>query len=94
MHVKNLLKLPAHKREDSHIKFLSQYFRKVTFFEKLKMDKLDPEVQNKCFRVMQFEEHPCGEVLFNFGDEGDLFYVILKGQVSVEIPIPCEVEMT
>lgn len=31
-----------------------------------------------------------GEILFNFGDPGYYFYVILKGTVGIKIPLPVE----
>ena len=35
---------------------------------------------------IKFEHFPAGEVVFNHGDYGDKFYIIMKGEVGVIIP--------
>ena len=35
---------------------------------------------------MRLEEHKSGQVVFNFGDTGTYFYVILRGKVDVRVP--------
>ena len=34
------------------------------------------------------------ETVFKYGDEGDLFYIIIKGTVGVKVPIPTNYFMT
>lgn len=34
---------------------------------------------------LSFEEHDENSVVFNLGDQGDKFYIILEGSVSVQI---------
>ena len=38
------------------------------------------------FKNMRFAELAADEVVFNIGDEGDLLYIILEGQVAVMVP--------
>jgi CRP-like cAMP-binding protein len=35
---------------------------------------------------MKLEVFDAGDVIFNHGDSGNKFYIILKGKVSVSIP--------
>ena len=35
---------------------------------------------------MRLEEYKSGKVVFNFGDSGTYFYVILRGKVDVRVP--------
>jgi CRP-like cAMP-binding protein len=37
---------------------------------------------------MQYLHFKKGDYVFKFGDFGDKFYIILKGEVSVRIPDP------
>jgi CRP-like cAMP-binding protein len=37
---------------------------------------------------MELEKYPGRTDLFKHGDEGDKFYIILKGKVSISIPNP------
>ncbi len=37
---------------------------------------------------MKYEHMRAGEAVFKFGEYGDKFYVILKGEVCVKIPDP------
>ena len=38
--------------------------------------------------IIQFEEYQSGEVVFRYGDVGDKFYVIIKGQITVHTKNP------
>ena len=40
------------------------------------------------FRHLFFLEIDAYENVFNYGDEGDLFYIIIEGQVSIKTPFP------
>ena len=35
---------------------------------------------------MEFKFHEAGDLVFRYGDYGDLFYIILQGEVEVLIP--------
>jgi CRP-like cAMP-binding protein len=35
---------------------------------------------------LHYETHGPGDYVFSIGDEGTLFYVILEGQVGIEMP--------
>ena len=37
---------------------------------------------------MRFCQHEAGSLVFKYGDEGDLFYIILDGEVAVIVPGP------
>jgi hypothetical protein len=43
------------------------------------------------FMHLRMAEHKAGETVFNFGDRGQLFYIIIEGEV--EIRTPCLVEL-
>ena len=37
---------------------------------------------------MLFLEMNAGEVVFNYGDVGDQFYIIIEGEISIMTPFP------
>lgn len=37
---------------------------------------------------LQYESHPSDSFIIHYGDRGDKFYIILKGSVSVWLPVP------
>lgn len=39
-------------------------------------------------KLVSYEYQTKGDFVFKFGDYGDKFYVILRGEVSVRIPDP------
>jgi hypothetical protein len=41
------------------------------------------EERNFVFSIIKYEEIPTNTVIFNINDFGDLFFIILKGSVSV-----------
>ena len=44
-------------------------------------------------RYLTAERFPQGHLLFDHGDIGRKFYVVMKGQVNIFIPLPSELEL-
>lgn len=65
---------------------LNNYFDKFPLFEKLKMTNYDFHHKQRLYQAMQYRYFNQNDTIFNFGDIGDQFYIILKGKVSVRIP--------
>ena len=40
------------------------------------------------YRALHYVEYQAGESIFKYGDEGDLFYIIISGEVEVKTPAP------
>lgn len=57
----------------------------LKFFKERNIYDLDlQEVTN----VLKFEKFSPGEIIMNFGEKGDKFYVIVQGLALVRIPNP------
>jgi len=69
-----------HHEMDKLVGLLSQ----VTFFKNRNVKKAD--LFEIC-KVILLENFNNNEKVFDYGEVGDKFYIILKGQVRVEIPI-------
>eukprot|EP00347_Sterkiella_histriomuscorum_P000677 403374923 len=55
------------------------------FFANLK-NECDREAILECFKAMTIEEFKQKDTVFNFGDYGNEFFIILQGKVSVQVP--------
>ena len=44
------------------------------------------------FQNLRFTELDSHENVFDYGDDGDLFYIIIEGEVKIKIPAPDELE--
>jgi hypothetical protein len=69
------------------MKQLEQILKKTKFFKERKIGQLNEIAMN-----MQMEEHSQGSTIFNIGDPGKKFYIVLKGSVGVYIPQFVKVE--
>ena len=56
----------------------------ISFF---KERKLKPHEMNEVCGGLQYESKESESFVINYGDFGDKFYIILKGTVSVWIPV-------
>ena len=63
---------------------MKQYHNKYKFFKEEERDKGSESVL-AIMRQLKYQKVPAGKVLFEEGELGDRFYLILKGTVSVEI---------
>ena len=44
------------------------------------------------YRNLKFHEYKPQEPVFDYGDKGTLFYIIMDGEVAVKTPAPEELE--
>lgn len=51
---------------------------------------LDIEFTNLC-RYVEYEFIPAGQNVFNYGEIGDKFYMLLKGRVGIIVPLKSQV---
>ncbi|CDW73238.1 cyclic nucleotide-binding domain containing protein [Stylonychia lemnae] len=83
--IKNILKkLPKDRTEDD-IKSLEIYLSTNQFFEKLQQ-QCDKEALHEAMRALQIQCLRTNSIVFQFGDFGDEFFIILNGKVSVQVP--------
>ena len=84
--ISSILRIPSQFRNSSHIDYLMKLTQDVQFFSKISTEQKSNDVHRECCKVMNIEKYAAEEFLFNFGDKGDKFYIILSGSVSVKVP--------
>ena len=82
----SILKIPSHLRSTSNIDDLIDLTKSVQFFQKINAEQGSSEIHQQCCQVMSIEEYLKNSIIFNIGDKGDKFYIILKGSVSIKLP--------
>ena len=81
-----LLRIPPTLRTPSHIDNLLNLTKENQFFQRISSEQGSTDIHRECCGVMVLEEYSGGDVIFNFGDKGDKFYIILSGSVAIKIP--------
>ena len=76
----SLLLIPKKDRTESQIGEIEEAVLQFPFFEKMK-----PDLRKELCHSIDFMELQAGHVIFNQGDEGDCFYIVLKGAVEIYI---------
>lgn len=82
--MKVMKKVPK-ERSDSDIDQLEKFLFRNQFFQKMKKD-CDHQAIGDSFRKLLLVTKAKNDVVFNFGDFGKEFYVILNGRVAVRVP--------
>ena len=85
--LKELIKKPCALNKDRIIEVMSKFIQKSPLFEKFQKD-VDKEVENNELSLMgakllNYMEIKKGQILFRVGDNGDRFYFVLNGKVSI-----------
>lgn len=78
-----ILTKPSEDRTDTDLSFIAPFVSQLKFFKEKKLEPLD--ILYLC-RDLTYEVFNSYETIFNFGDIGNKFYIILKGQVEIKIP--------
>ena len=74
------------ERTKDEISVLVQYFEDNHYFRKQRNEGLEKRSLESLFRFMRFKSFKAGEKVFDCGDEGNLFYVIMEGEVLIKVP--------
>lgn len=79
--VVTFLKKPFSEREDSgDIRFVIDFLKSVKFFHGIASE---PTVMRNCARKVRLVKYEKDRVIFNEGDPGKSFYIVLDGEVSI-----------
>ena len=85
-YISNLLKKNKNQRTliENHLiaDYLNQYF---TYFKKIK--ESDSNQLEKIVSVLNCEQFNSGENIINYGEDGEKFYIVFSGEVSVYKPV-------
>lgn len=80
--------------EKEHVEDDPEHIRKLVSGIQLFKDKQlvrkeedREDLINEIWGIIQFESMSKGKRVFRYGDYGDKFYIILKGEVSVHAPV-------
>eukprot|EP00931_Biecheleriopsis_adriatica_P045278 TRINITY_DN25953_c0_g2_i1.p1 TRINITY_DN25953_c0_g2~~TRINITY_DN25953_c0_g2_i1.p1 ORF type:complete len:821 (-),score=177.97 TRINITY_DN25953_c0_g2_i1:59-2521(-) len=85
--IREACKLPPNERSEEAVTDILDFVRDVKFFSKLTTLQ-----QRTLCRTMTIEKFPPRTHIFEVGDVGDKYYIILSGSVSVQVPsstAPC-----
>ncbi|CAD8172121.1 unnamed protein product [Paramecium octaurelia] len=80
------LQIAPSRRTQSDLTLLLQLVEAITFFKNLQSQ--NPDIVLRCMSVLSYKTVKKEEILFHVGDQGSLFYIILKGSVGVFILLP------
>lgn len=81
-------KIPSEKLQ-AELETLADLLKQQKFFQEKNIQKQSDLVE--IAQVLQLENFHSGSLIFDYGDVGDKFYIILQGQVGIEIPEQIEV---
>ena len=81
-----ILRIPPQFRLATHIDKLAYLTRDVQFFQRIIAEQDSDSIHRHCCKAMNLEEYSTDDIIFNFGDKGEKFYIILSGSVSVKVP--------
>ena len=85
--MKSILSKPAEQRSTYELRNLVPLISDIAYFSKL---KLKPYELNEVCSGLEYKTVTKDSFVINYGEQGDLFYIILKGKVSVWVPVPIE----
>ena len=70
---------------------MGKYLKDQQFFSVLKKQRDEKTYLELCMRL-RLEEHGPDSIVFNYGEVGSHFYVIIEGKIDVRVPCPVELE--
>jgi len=90
--VKTLLQIEPDKRTHEDIEQLKHQFETNAFLVRQATELRDPVSVQSLFTHLRLAEYKAGETVFRFGDRGQLFYIIIDGEVDIRTPAPIELQ--
>ncbi|OMJ72986.1 hypothetical protein SteCoe_28438 [Stentor coeruleus] len=89
-----ILKIPSKFRLHHQHETLVNYTKDVAFFSKIAAEHNSSEIHKECCSVMLLEEYEEGDLIINYGEIGEKFYILLYGSVSIMLPIKKKIKLT
>ena len=86
--ITDVLTAPRHQRHASDYKHIGEILKQVSFFKQRNLKDVDFW---EIISGLQHKQISEGTAACRYGEVGDTFYIILKGQCSVWLPRPAEV---
>lgn len=83
--VERILRLEPEDRSTRDINFLFRFFESNLYFRK-QAEMYEEKTILFLLKKMRFVEYEAGQTIFEYGDFGELFYVIIDGSVVVKTP--------
>src|SRR5574343_88782 len=80
-----ILSTPPSQRTQAAIKMLIQQTESLSIFNQM-TEEQEEQMFKECCQVLRYKYIPMGFFVFNTGDKGDYFYLILDGLVSISMP--------
>lgn len=79
-----LLNTPSSMRSQASINVLQMYTESVQLFQQVSEDDKS-SIFKDCCQVLRHQFSPSGSFVFQTGEMGEFFYIILEGEVSVSV---------
>ena len=81
-----LLQIPPENRKPFQVLQLMQHTSDIKFFKQITEEQQSSRIHISCCHALTYKEYDIDEFIFNHGDEGTFFCIILQGLVRVLIP--------
>ncbi len=85
--------LRAESRTEGMVGELENYFETNKFFADL-IKSAGIDSFHLCLKRMRYEKAEKGDTVMTYGEYGDKFYIILKGRLSIIVPLSFTKELT
>lgn len=82
--MKTILSKQAEQRSTFELRNLVPLIADIGYFKQL---KLKPYELNEVCSGLEYQAMPKESFVIRYGEEGDMFFIILKGRVSVWVPM-------
>ena len=79
--VKLILKKPPHMRKEEEFDKLVKFLMKYDYLTQQK--NLQYSEMRELAQLLTYEEYEPGQQIYNYGEEPENFYMVLKGHVSI-----------
>lgn len=80
--LKKTLRKHTLRRSPEEVRDLIEYFENIPFLKKLSFDRQERTELANLFKIETFQGM---DNVMNIGDEGDKFYIIIQGVVSIQV---------
>lgn len=89
--MESILKQEPSERFSNELSQLNRYFKNNLFFRQ-QANLFEEKTIQYLFQHMRYAEYAPEDYVFHYGEEGNLFYIIMEGEVIIKTPAPENIE--